>query len=45
MEIEYLLKDENLIRQVEKSREDRRNGRILSKDQGLDYLRKGYKDT
>ena len=38
LEVEYLAKDEELIRQVQKSREDRRNGRIYSKEQGLEYL-------
>ena len=38
LEVEYLAKDEELIRQVQKSREDRRNGRIYSKKQGLEYL-------
>lgn len=38
LEIEYLAKDEELIRQFQKSHEDRRNGRIYSKEQGLEYL-------
>lgn len=37
--VESLSKDEDLINQVQKSREDRRNGRIYSKEQGLEYLR------
>jgi hypothetical protein len=42
MEVEYLAKDKELISQVQKSREDRRNGRIYSKEQGLEYLRKSF---
>ncbi|XJZ27609.1 hypothetical protein ACF5W4_01795 [Bacillota bacterium Lsc_1132] len=45
MEVEYLAKDEELIRQVQKSREDRRNGRIYSKEQGLEYLRKRFEES
>jgi hypothetical protein len=45
MEVEYLSKDEELIRQVKKSREDRRNGRIYSKEQGLEYLRKSFEES
>jgi hypothetical protein len=45
MEVEYLAKDEGLIRQVQKSREDRRNGRIYSKGQGLEYFRKNFEES
>jgi hypothetical protein len=45
MEVEYFARDVELIRQVQKSREDRRNGRFYSKEQGLDYLRKSYEDS
>ncbi|WML52382.1 hypothetical protein RCG17_23865 [Neobacillus sp. PS3-12] len=45
MEVEHLAKDEALIRQVQKSREDRRNGRIYSKEQGLEYLRKSFEES
>jgi hypothetical protein len=43
-EIEYLAKDEKLIRQIEKSREERQNGRVFSKDEGLNYLRERSED-
>ncbi|SEN67370.1 hypothetical protein SAMN05192533_11736 [Mesobacillus persicus] len=45
MEVEYLAKDEGLIRQVQKSCEDRRNGRIYSKGQGLEYFRKSFEES
>ncbi|WP_078382319.1 hypothetical protein [Sutcliffiella halmapala] len=45
MEVEYLAEDEDLIRQVQKSREDRKNERIYSKEQGLEYLRKSFEDV
>ncbi|WP_240035126.1 hypothetical protein [Neobacillus notoginsengisoli] len=32
IEVEYLAKDENLISQVQKSREDRRNGRVYGRE-------------
>lgn len=44
-EVEYLAKDEELIRQVTKSREDRRNGRVYSKELGLEYLRKSFRKS
>ncbi|AEO99786.1 hypothetical protein ESP47_00020 [Heyndrickxia coagulans] len=44
-EVEYLAKDEEVVRQVQKSREDRRNGRIYSKEQGLKYLRRCFKGS
>ncbi|WP_053362492.1 hypothetical protein [Bacillus sp. FJAT-27251] len=39
MEVDYLAKDEKLLNQVKKSREDRKSGRIYNKEQGLDFLR------
>ena len=45
MEVDYLAKDENLIRQVQKSRDDRKNGHIYSKEQGLEYLRKRFEES
>jgi hypothetical protein len=37
-------KDKNLIRQVQKSREDRKNGDIYNQEQGLKYLRSKIED-
>lgn len=34
-----LMDDEDLIRQVQASREDRKLGRVFDKEAGLDYLR------
>jgi len=34
-----LADDEDLIRQVQASRDDRKHGRIFAKEAGLDYLR------
>jgi hypothetical protein len=45
IEVDYLAKDEDLIRQVEKSREDRRKGRLYSKEQGLEYLRNRFEES
>lgn len=39
LDLEQLSTDENLIRQVQHSREDRQAGRIYEKEAGLDYLR------
>ncbi|MCC3359116.1 hypothetical protein [Bacillus sp. REN16] len=44
-EVEYLAKDEELIFQVQKSRDDRRNGRIYNKEQGIEYLRESFKES
>ena len=45
MEVDYLAKDENLIQQVQKSRDDRKNGHKYSKEQGLEYLRKRFEES
>lgn len=39
LDIEVLSEDENLIRQVQKSREDRNAGRVYGQKEGLEYLR------
>lgn len=39
LDIEFLSEDEDVINQVQKSREDRENRRVYSKEQGLEYLR------
>jgi hypothetical protein len=39
LDIKQLSTDESLIRQVQKSREDRQAGRIYEQEAGLDYLR------
>jgi hypothetical protein len=39
LDIELLAEDSDLIRQVERSREDRKHGRIYAKEAGIDYLR------
>lgn len=36
--------DKELIRQIQKSREDRINGRIYDQNQGLEYLRNKIKE-
>lgn len=38
-EVSMLADDEDLIRQVQASREDRKLGRVFAKEAGLDYLR------
>ena len=45
MDADYLAKDETLIRQVQKSQDDRRNGHIYNKEQGLEYLRKRFEES
>jgi hypothetical protein len=42
--IASLIEDDDLIRQVEQSREDREHGRIYGKEEGLDYLRTKVKE-
>lgn len=37
-DLEHLSKDRELIKQVQKSREDRKNERIYDQEQGLKYL-------
>lgn len=44
-EFEYLAKDEELIRQVQKSREDRRSKNYYSKEDGLKYLRNRFEES
>ncbi|MNY48743.1 hypothetical protein D3C86_1840990 [compost metagenome] len=39
LDIEVLSEDEDLIRQVQKSREDRKAGRVYGQEAGLNYLR------
>jgi hypothetical protein len=39
-----LIEDDDLIRQVEQSREDRERGRIYVKEEGLEYLRTKVKE-
>ncbi|CQR47538.1 hypothetical protein BN1058_01862 [Paraliobacillus sp. PM-2] len=38
MDLDLFSKDKELIQQVQKSREDRENGRIYGQEQGLKYL-------
>lgn len=38
-DVESLSEDKELIRQIQKSREDRKNGRLYDQEQGLAYLR------
>lgn len=45
LEVEYLAKDEGLLRQVQRSREDRKNGRFYSKEKGLEYLRNRLEES
>jgi hypothetical protein len=45
LDIENLKSDENLIRQIENSREDRKNGLFYTKEQGLEYLRKRFEES
>lgn len=44
-DVEYLAKDVDLIRQVQKSRGDRQNGHFYSKEQGLEYLRRRFEES
>lgn len=44
LEIEELSKDADLIRQVQRSREDRVAGRVYGEQEGLDYLRVKVKE-
>jgi hypothetical protein len=39
LDVAMLAKDSDLIRQVERSQEDRKHGRIYAKETGIDYLR------
>lgn len=40
LDIEVLSQDKELIRQIQKSREDRENGRKFDQELGLEYLRR-----
>ncbi|MBT2217306.1 hypothetical protein F3157_13970 [Virgibacillus dakarensis] len=44
MDLELFSKDKELIRQVQKSREDRANGRIYDQEKGLKYLKNKIKE-
>lgn len=44
MDVSLLADDEDLIRQVQASREDRKSGRVFGKEAGLDYLRARVKE-
>lgn len=44
-DVEPLARDQNLIRQIQRSREDRVRGNIYSKEQGLENLRKKLNDA
>ncbi|MFC0271719.1 hypothetical protein ACFFIX_09645 [Metabacillus herbersteinensis] len=43
-DVESLSSDQVLIRQVQKSREERKNGHIYNQEQGLSYLRDKIKE-
>ncbi|QQK77029.1 hypothetical protein HUG15_16575 [Salicibibacter cibarius] len=44
MDIDLFSEDQELIRQIEQSREDRANGRIYDQEQGLKYLQNKIKE-
>ena len=44
MNLNHLSEDKEIIYQVQQSREDRANGRIYDKEQGLDYLQRKFKE-
>jgi hypothetical protein len=44
LDVSLLTEDEDLIRQVQESREDRKFGRVYGKEAGLDYLRVKVKE-
>ncbi|MCY9693013.1 hypothetical protein [Paenibacillus alginolyticus] len=44
LDIEALSEDVDLMRQVQKSREDRNSGRVYGQQAGLDYLREKVKE-
>lgn len=44
LDVEALSKDESLIDQVQKSRDDRNNNLMYSKESGLEYLRSKVKE-
>lgn len=45
LDVVSLAEDADLIRQVEQSREDRKQGRMYAKEAGLDYLRIRIKEV
>ncbi|MDC3414510.1 hypothetical protein [Terrihalobacillus insolitus] len=44
IDFDFLSKDKELIHQVQKSRENRKNGRIYDQKQGLKYLQNKIKE-
>lgn len=44
MDLDLFSEDQELIRQVQKSREDRTNGRFYDQKQGLEYLQNKIKE-
>ena len=44
MNLDNLSEDEGIIYQIQHSREDRKNGRIYDRKQGLDYLQRKIKE-
>jgi molybdenum cofactor biosynthesis enzyme MoaA len=44
MNLDHFSEDKELIRQVQKSRDDRTNGRIYDQEQGLKYLQNKIKE-
>ncbi len=44
LDAESLSEDADLIRQIERSREDRANGRVFGQAEGLEYLRSKVKE-
>lgn len=44
MNLDLFSKDKDIIYQIKKSREDRINGRMYDRKQGLDYLQKKIKN-
>lgn len=40
IEVDSLIEDMDLVRQIQKSQEDRRSGRIYTGEHGLEYLRR-----
>lgn len=44
LDVEALSRDHNLIDQVQRSRDDRKNKRLYSKESGLEYLRGKVKE-
>lgn len=44
MDLDQFSTDKKIIQQVQQSREDRKNGHIYGKEQGLDYLQRKIKE-